>query len=55
MTKIAIYKTGMLPPTQTFIPDQVNELQGFEPCYVGLERVPNGHPLESDPIILMKE
>ena len=55
MTKIAIYKTGMLPPTQTFIPDQVNELQGFEPCYVGLERVANGHPLESDPIILMKD
>ena len=28
---------------------------GFEPCYVGLERVANGHPLESEPIILMKD
>jgi colanic acid/amylovoran biosynthesis glycosyltransferase len=55
MIKIAIYKTGMLPPTQTFIPDQVNAMRDFEPCYVGLERVANGHQFESEPIVLMKQ
>lgn len=53
-TKVAIFKTGLLPPTQTFIPDQVAQFQQFQPLYVGLELVAGGHVLESDPVVLVR-
>ena len=51
---IAIFKIGLLPFTQTFIPDQVNALRRFRALYVGLDRVANGRPLETSSIVLVE-
>lgn len=52
---VAIYKTGLLPSTQTFIPAQMNELRQFRPVYVGLERVAGGRSLEGESVVLAEE
>lgn len=54
MKTIAIFKSGLLPPTQTFIPAQMNELRHFRPLYVGLERVVGGRPLDADSFVFME-
>ena len=54
MKNVLIFKTGCLPPTQTFIPAQVGSLRRFSSTYVALERVLNGYPIRSSPILLVK-
>ena len=51
---VAIFKIGLLPFTQTFIPAQVSALQKFDPVYVGLDRVANGRVLESRSCVLVE-
>jgi colanic acid/amylovoran biosynthesis glycosyltransferase len=53
MKTIAIFKTGLLPATQTFIPAQVGAMKRFHPQYVGLERVEGGYPLDAEPVLLV--
>jgi colanic acid/amylovoran biosynthesis glycosyltransferase len=53
--KVAIYKSGLLPPTQTFITAQANALSGYDPFYVGLETVPGGRPLGAESVVLVKQ
>ena len=50
---VAIFKIGLLPFTQTFIPAQVSALRKFDPVYVGLDRVANGRCLESRSCVLV--
>jgi|HubBroStandDraft_1064217.scaffolds.fasta_scaffold28174_2 colanic acid/amylovoran biosynthesis glycosyltransferase len=54
MRTVAIFKTAVLPSTQTFIQSQVSALQEFQPRYIGLERALCGYPLDSEPILLVK-
>ncbi len=49
MIKIAIYKTGMLPPTQTFIPDQVNAMRPLSLATSGSSASPTGISLNPSP------
>jgi colanic acid/amylovoran biosynthesis glycosyltransferase len=53
-TTVAIFKIGLLPFTQTFIPAQVSALRKFDPVYVGLDRVANGRVLESRSCVLVE-
>jgi colanic acid/amylovoran biosynthesis glycosyltransferase len=54
MKNVAIFKTGCLPATQTFIPAQVESLRRFKPTYVALERVVDGYPIKTPPVLLVK-
>lgn len=51
--RIAVFRTGLLPPTQTFIPAQMGALHEFTPFYVGLDRITDGRTLGAQSVILM--
>jgi glycosyltransferase involved in cell wall biosynthesis len=42
-----IFRTDLLPPSETFIPSQAHALRRYAPCFAGLRLVPTG--LQMDP------
>jgi glycosyltransferase involved in cell wall biosynthesis len=52
MKKVLVFAERMLPSTQTFIPLQVNELQRYEPQYVGLIPADRNLTLPHPPVML---
>ena len=54
MKTALIFKSGLLPPTQTFIPAQTEGLKKFRYTYVGLEEVTNGYKLKAEAVLLVQ-
>jgi colanic acid/amylovoran biosynthesis glycosyltransferase len=52
MKKVLVFAERMLPSTQTFIPLQVNELQRYNPQYVGLIPADRNLDLPHPPVML---
>lgn len=52
MKRVLVFAERMLPSTQTFIPLQVNELQRYDPQYVGLIPADRNMALPHAPVML---
>ncbi len=50
--RVVIFRSALLPISETFIREQAEALQRFEPVYAGLEEAPGGLP-SSGPAILL--
>jgi colanic acid/amylovoran biosynthesis glycosyltransferase len=51
MKNVVVYKTELLPISETFIQAQAGALRTYQPRYVGLRRPPNGLLLAHDAIL----
>ncbi len=54
MSEILIFKETVLPRSETFILAQMQALRNVSARLIGLEQVPSGLPLPSEPILLCK-
>jgi colanic acid/amylovoran biosynthesis glycosyltransferase len=54
MPNVLIFKEKVLPPSETFILDQMRALTRFSPHLVGLEPVSRGLPLDKQPLLLSR-
>jgi colanic acid/amylovoran biosynthesis glycosyltransferase len=52
MRKVLFFKENLLPPSETFILEQVRTLTGYTPILAGLERAHPSLPLPQEPILL---
>ena len=43
---VLIYRSDLLPPSETFVAAQAHALRRFCPCFAGLRLVPAGLPLD---------
>jgi len=43
---VLIYRSDLLPPSETFVAAQAHALRRFSPCFAGLRLVPAGLPLD---------
>lgn len=50
---VLIFRSDLLPPSETFIPAQAHALRRFSPCFAGLRRVPGGLPLDAEETVLL--
>lgn len=55
MKNVLVFAERMLPSTQTFIPLQVNELQRYQPQYVGLIPADRNLTLPHPPVMLTRD
>jgi colanic acid/amylovoran biosynthesis glycosyltransferase len=55
MKKVLVFAERMLPSTQTFIPLQINELQRYDPQYVGLIPAERNLALPHTPVMLTRD
>lgn len=52
MHKVLVFKETLLPPSETFILDQIRTLTAFVPIVTGLERARPSLPLSHEPLLL---
>jgi colanic acid/amylovoran biosynthesis glycosyltransferase len=50
--RVLIFRSALLPISETFIREQAEALRRFEPIYAGLTRIPSGLPESSRSILL---
>jgi glycosyltransferase involved in cell wall biosynthesis len=53
---VLIYRSDLLPPSETFVAAQAHALRRFCPCFAGLRLVPAGLPLDPcDTVVLTRD
>lgn len=50
---VLIYRSDLLPPSETFVAAQAHALRRFSPCFAGLRLVPAGLPLDSEETVVL--
>lgn len=50
--RVVIFRSALLPLSETFIRDQAEALRRFEPIYAGLKQVPSGIPSSRPTVVL---
>lgn len=50
---VLIYRSELLPGSETFVAAQAHALRRFAPCFAGLHRIPTGIPLDAEETVLL--
>lgn len=50
---VVVYRSELLPPSETFVAAQAHALRRFSPCFAGLRAVPFGLPVDSCESVLL--
>lgn len=50
---VMIYRSDLLPGSETFVASQAHALRRFETCFAGLRRLPTGIPLDPEETVLL--
>lgn len=51
MKRVLLFRSELLPPSETFIAAQAAALRHYEPWFAGLKHIPNGLPLDESRVI----
>ena len=51
--RILVFRSELLPPSETFVTAQARALRLFSPFFAGLRRVPGGLPIDGDKVITL--
>ncbi|MGA8110865.1 MAG: glycosyltransferase [Acidobacteriaceae bacterium] len=50
---VLIYRSDLLPASETFIAAQAHALRRFAPCFAGLQRIPTGLKLDAEETVVL--
>jgi glycosyltransferase involved in cell wall biosynthesis len=53
MQRVLVFRSELLPRSETFVAAQAGALRRFSPCFAGLRRVPDGIPLDAAKVLTL--